>query len=82
MVSVNLRRLKSQKGANSAPEMVSPTELQAGFQLLTKSSWDPGRLTSARRVTARDQLSREDTWHTWDGAPMHTQETEQLGRGR
>ena len=36
-------------------------------QLLTKSSWDPGWLTTARRVTVRDQISRGDTWHTWDG---------------
>ena len=32
--------------------------------LLTKSSWDHGRLTSARRVAARDQLPRGDTQHT------------------
>ena len=57
------------QGANSAPEMASSTKLQAGSQLLTKSSWDPGQLTSARRVTARDQLPKGDTRHTWDGAP-------------
>ena len=33
-------------------------------KLLTKSSWAPGRWTSARRVTARDQLPRGDIWHT------------------
>ena len=38
-------------------------------QLLTKSSWDTGRLTSAGRVAARDQLPRGDTRHTWDCAP-------------
>ena len=26
--------------------------------------WDPGQLTSARSVAARDQLPREDTRHT------------------
>ena len=52
----------------SAPEMASSTKLWAGSQLLTKSSWDPGRLTSARRITTRDQLPRGDTWHTWDRA--------------
>ena len=26
------------------------------LQLLTKSSWDPGQLTSTRRVAVRDQL--------------------------
>ena len=52
------------KGANSAPETASPPKLRAGSQLLTKSSWDPGWLTSARRVTARDQLPRRDTQHT------------------
>ena len=41
------------QGANSAPETASPTELRAGPQLLTKSSWDPGQLTSARRFAAR-----------------------------
>ena len=44
--------------------------------LLTKTSWDSGRLTSAGRVTARDQLPRRDTRCTrctprkpsgWDG---------------
>jgi len=39
-------------------------QLPAGSQLLTKSSWDPGLLTSARRVRARNQLPRGDTWHT------------------
>ena len=48
--------------------MASSTKLWAGSQLLTKSSWDPGWLTSARRVAARDQLPRGDTWHTWDSA--------------
>ena len=54
------------RGAISAPEMPSSTKLWAGFQLLTKSSWDPGWLTSAGRVTARDHLPREDTQHTWE----------------
>ena len=31
---------------------------------VAKSSWDPGWLTSARRVTAGDQLPRGDTRHT------------------
>ena len=48
--------------------MASPTKLQSGSQSLTKSSWDPGQLTSIRRVAARDQLPRRDTWHTWDVA--------------
>ena len=51
------------QGANSAPEAASPTKLQAGSQLLTKSSQDPGRLTSARRVAARDQ-SPDETYGT------------------
>ena len=54
------------QGAISAPEMASSTKLWMGFQLLTTSSWDPGWLTPARRVTAWDQLPRGDTWHTWD----------------
>ena len=56
------------QGAIWAPEMASSTKLWAGPQLLTKSSWDPGWLTSTRRVTVRDQFLRGDTWHTWDGA--------------
>ena len=47
--------------------MTSSTKLWVDSQLLTKSSWDPGCLTSARRVAVRDQLNRGDTWHTWDG---------------
>ena len=57
-------------GAISAPEMASSTKLWACSQLLTMSSWDPGQLTSARSVTARDQLPRGDTRHTWNGALM------------
>ena len=38
------------------------------FQLLT--TWDPGWLTSARRVAAWDQLLRGDTRHTWDSDLM------------
>ena len=55
-------------GAISAPEIASSTKLWAGSQLLTKSSWDPGWLTSTRRITVRDQLPRRDTQHTWDSA--------------
>ena len=40
----------------------------AGSQLLTMSSWDPGQLTSARSITAWDQLPRGDTWPIWDCA--------------
>ena len=62
---------QSRKGAIiSAPEMASSsTKLQAGSQLLTKTSWDSGWLTSTRRVAARDQLPRRDTQYTWDGVP-------------
>ena len=54
--------------AISTPEMASSTKLWAGSQLLTKPSWDPGWLTSTRRVAVRDQLPRGDTGHTWDSA--------------
>ena len=60
---------QSQKGAILAPEMASSIKLQACSQLLTKFSWDPGWLTSTRRIAARDQLPRRDTGHTWDGTP-------------
>ena len=68
------------QGANSALEMASSTKLQAGSQFLTKSSWDPGWLTSARRVTARDQLPRGNKWHTWDGAPTAPRTREVIRR--
>jgi len=55
-------------GAISAPDMASSTKPWAGSWLLTKVSWDPGQLTSTRRVAVRDQLPRGDTQHTWDGA--------------
>ena len=62
-------RQPEQKGTISAPETASSTKLCAGSQLLTKSSWVPGRLTSAGRVAARDQLPRRNTGHTWDVTP-------------
>ena len=62
---------KSRKArGNLAPETASPTKLWAGTQLLTESSWDPGRLTSAGRVAVRDQLPRGDARHTWVGTPV------------
>ena len=54
------------QGAISEPEMASTTKLWGSSMLLTKSHWDPGHLTSDRRVVAWDQLPRGDTWHTWD----------------
>ena len=54
------------RGAISAPETTS--SVWASSQLLTKFSWDPGQLTSARRTAARDELPRGDTRNTWDGA--------------
>ena len=65
--------------AISAPEMTSSTKLWAGSQLLTSSSWDPRWLTSARSVTAWDQLPRGDIRHTWNCALV---ETEWRGPGR
>ena len=63
------RRQPELERGNLCPREAFSTKLRAGSQLLTKSSWDPGQLTSARRVAARDQLPRGDTRHTWDGAP-------------
>ena len=57
---------QSLKEANGIPEMASSTKLQAGFQFLTKKSWDSRWLTSAERVSARDQLPRRDTGYTVD----------------
>ena len=73
------------QGAISAPEPASSTKLWAASELLTKSSWVPGQLTSTRRVAARDQLPRGDTWHPLcceTVLPLCTQETMQLGPGR
>ena len=53
---------QSRKG-QSRPQRASYTKLQAGSQLLTKSLWDPGWLTSAWRVAARDQLPRRHMVH-------------------
>ena len=67
---VTTRPRKQGAAAISAPEKPSSTKLWAGSQLLTMSSWVPEWLTSARSVTAWDQLPRGDTWHTWDSALM------------
>ena len=49
--------------------------------MLTKSSWDPGWLTSTRRVTARDQLPRADTQHTSDSTPVAHPGNQAAGTG-
>ena len=73
---------QSWKGAISAPEMASSTKLRAGSQLLIKSPWDPGLLTSTGKVAARDQIP-EETHSTPEMAlPLRIQETKQLGQGR
>ena len=54
--------------AISAPEKTFSTKLWAGSQLLTTSSWDPGWLTSASKVSAWGQLSKGDIQHTWEDA--------------
>ena len=69
------------QGAIRTPESASSTKLWAGFQLLTRSSWDPGLLTSARRVAVRDQLMRGDTWRTWDDALLAHPGTQGAGNG-
>ena len=56
------------QGAILAPETSILHQTVSRLPLLTTSSWDPGLITSARTVTARDQLPRRVTWHTWDGA--------------
>ena len=69
------------RGAISATEMASSTKLWAGAQLLTMSSWDPGRLTSARRVTAWDQLPRQDIGTPEMVPSQCTRETKQPDQG-
>ena len=62
---------QSRKGATVAPER-HPLPNCKQTSLLTKTSWDSGRLTSAGRVAARDQLPRRDTQHTWEhGTDTH-----------
>ena len=58
------------KGQSWPQRPASSTKLWVGCQLLIPSSWSPGRLTFARRVTAWDQLSRGDAGHTWYSALM------------
>ena len=50
---------QSQKGAIAAPER-HPIPNCKQTSLLTKTSWDSGRSTSAGRVAARDQLPRRE----------------------
>ena len=67
--------------ATSATEMASSTKLWAGSQLLTKSSWDSGWLTPARRVTAWDQVYRGDIQHIWDGVLVAHLGNQEAGTG-
>ena len=71
---------QSRKGAIMAPERYHlPNRMQAS--LLTKTPWDSGWSTSARRVAARDQLPKGDTQHTWEGAPIVHPENRAVGTG-
>ena len=69
---------QSWKGAIAAPERHPPPNCKQA-PLLTKNSWDSGRLTSTGRVALRDQLSEgmPEKVH-----PLYTQKAEQLGQGR
>ena len=69
---------QSRKGAIVAPERHPPPNCKQA-PLLTKNSWDSGRMTSTGRVALRNQLS--------EGMPekvhlLYTQKAEQLGQGR
>ena len=64
------------------PREASSTKLQAGTQSLTKTPWDSGWLTSAGRVTARDQLPRRDIRHTGDGCTRCHPGNRAAGPGR
>ena len=68
------------QGAISAPEMASSTKLQAGSQLLIKSSWDPAWLTSSRRVAADISSPKEKHGPPERVFPLHTQEPERRDR--
>ena len=71
---------QSQKGAILAPERHHLPNCKQ-TSLLTKTSWDSGWLTSARRVAARYQLPRRDTRHTYEGAPVVHPENLVVGMG-
>ena len=70
------------KGAISAPETASSTKMWVGSWLLTKSFWDPGKLTSAGG-SLPEISSPEETHNTPETALLQrTQGTERLGVGR
>ena len=66
--------------AISAPETASSSKLWEGSQFVNSSSWDPGWLTSARNVTAWDQLRRGDTQQHW-GLCSHSAPRKPSSRG-
>ena len=71
---------QSRKGATSAPKTASSTKLRAGSQLLTKCSWDPGRLIS---TGSQPEISspEETQGHMWDGAPAALPGNQAAGTG-
>ena len=71
---------QSQKGTIVAPERNHPPNCKQA-PLLTKTPWNSGWSTSARKVAARDQLPRGDTQHTWKGAPIVHPENQAAGTG-
>ena len=71
---------QNRKGAITAPERHPLPNCKQAL-LLTKTTWDSGLSTSAGRVTARDQLPRRDTWHTWEGMPVVHPENQAAGMG-
>ena len=71
---------QSQKVAIMAPERHTLPKCKQA-PLLTKSSWDSGWLTSAGRISVRDQLPRRDIWHTWEGMHIVHPENQAAGTG-
>ena len=62
---------------NRSPRKASSSKLQTGS--VANHEW---QLTSARRVTARDQLPRRDIRHIWEGTPIVHPENQAAGKGQ
>ena len=62
---------QSRKGANSAPEMASPTKLQIRFQFLTKDFLRFWMVDICQEGQSQRSAPRRVTRHTTPGAPRN-----------
>ena len=56
-------RAQSPKGGKLSPRDGILHQTASRLPVANQPSWDPGKMTFAGRVAARDQLPRRDTWH-------------------